>query len=41
MGLKDNQLFPIERIKVAKIQGRTNTRQDLWTGLCRCLAMMD
>ena len=28
MALKNNQLFSIERIKVAKIQGRTNTRQN-------------
>ena len=27
MGLKDNQLFPIERPKVAKIQGHINTCQ--------------
>ena len=28
MGLKDNQLFSMERIKVAQIQRRTNTRQN-------------
>ena len=28
MGLKDNQVFPMERITVARIQGRTNTRQN-------------
>ena len=30
MGLKDNELFPIEIIQVTKIQGRTNTRQYSW-----------
>ena len=28
MGLKDHKLFPMESIPVAKIQGRTNTRQN-------------
>ena len=28
IGSKDNQLFPIERIEVAKIQGPINTRQN-------------
>ena len=28
MGLKDNQVFPMEGITVAKIRGRTNGRQN-------------
>ena len=32
MGLKDFKLFPEEQISVAKIQGRTNTRQSPRSG---------